>query len=333
MTNVKLLIIEDDPDQVDLIRATLEDHFGLGCVESAGGIAEALTLDLSEYDMILCDYNLPDGSGIDFLNKINQACKTPVIMVTGENVGAIADKSIRHGATDYIVKVGEYIYTIPVMVEKNLAITNIKRENESLRVCLEKTLVELREKNAQLEQSLARLEELAATDPLTSLYNRRHFGRLFEQLFAEAQRYGNDLSCVMIDLDGYKQLNDSFGHQMGDQILVLAGKVIKNNLRKMDTAARYGGDEFVLLLPRATGNEAAVVMDRIRDEFKTRSAQLLAREDGVSMSAGVASMGIKRFASADQLVAMADKMLYRAKSEGKGRTRVDGNDLEIRAAG
>lgn len=333
MTNVKLLIIEDDPDQVDLIRTTLEDHYGPGSVESAGGIRQALSLDLASFDMILCDYNLPDGSGIDFLDEIAKRCTTPVIIVTGENVCAIADKSIRHGATDYIVKVGEYIYSIPVMVEKNLAVTNIKRENESLRLRLENTLGELREKNTQLEQSLIRLEELAATDPLTGLYNRRHFGKLFEKLFAEAQRYGNDLSCVMIDLDGYKQLNDGYGHQMGDQLLVLAGNVIRNNLRKMDTAARYGGDEFVLLLPRATGEEAAAVMDRIREEFRTRSAELLKREYGVSMSAGVASMGIKRYASADQLVAMADKKLYEAKGDGRGKTVVARSVEEIRAVG
>ena len=75
---------------------------------------------------------------------------------------------------------------------------------------------------------------------------------MLEQLFAEAQRYDKDLACVMIDLDGYKQLNDTMGHQVGDQLLVMAGKVISANMRRMDVAARYGGDEFVLLLPQAT---------------------------------------------------------------------------------
>ena len=94
-----------------------------------------------------------------------------------------------------------------------------------------------------IREALKKLETMAATDPLTRLYNRRHFGRMIEQLFAEARRYDQDLSCVMIDLDGYKQLNDTYGHQVGDEVLVLAGKVISTNLRAMDVAARYGGDE------------------------------------------------------------------------------------------
>src|SRR6185436_6180964 len=109
------------------------------------------------------------------------------------------------------------------------------------------------------------LEQMAATDPLTGLYNRRHFARVLEQLFAEAQRYDKDLACVMIDLDGYKQLNDTYGHQIGDQLLTMAGKVITANMRRMDIAARYGGDEFVLLLPQAGVEEANNAATRIRD--------------------------------------------------------------------
>src|SRR5262249_22793517 len=158
-----------------------------------------------------------------------------------------------------------YLFTIPLVVEKNLTVANVKRENELLRQELERTLEALRDKNELLEQSLKRVEEVAATDPLTGLYNRRHFSRVVEQLFAEAQRYDKDLSCVMIDLDGYKQFNDRYGHQLGDQLLVVAGKVIAANMRRMDVAARYGGDEFILLLPHAAGEEAARVAERIRD--------------------------------------------------------------------
>src|SRR6185436_8490569 len=129
---------------------------------------------------------------------------------------------------------------------------------------LEQALLDLSDKNSKLEASLRRVEQMAATDPLTGLYNRRHFGKVLEQLFAETQRYEKDLSCVMIDLDGYKQLNDTHGHQLGDQLLVMAGKVISANLRRMDVAARYGGDEFVLLLPQASTEEASHAAARIR---------------------------------------------------------------------
>ncbi|MBV8779924.1 MAG: GGDEF domain-containing protein, partial [Phycisphaerae bacterium] len=184
---------------------------------------------------------------------------------------------------------------------------------------LEHALGEVQLKAAQLEESLQRVEQMAATDPLTGLYNRRHFGKVIEQLFAEAQRYEKDLSCVMIDLDGYKQLNDSYGHQIGDQLLVTAGKVISANMRRMDVAARYGGDEFVLLLPHASCNEAKIVAGRIRDEFKAASGTVLKRPIGISMSVGIGSLSMSRPAAADQLVAMADAALYAAKDAGRDR--------------
>lgn len=319
MERLKLLIIEDDPDQRELIRETLEERFGAATVVAVGSRAEALLQELGAFDLILSDYNLPDASGMQLLQDIQERCTTPVIMVTGENVGRIAAEAIRRGATDYVVKFGDYLFTIPLVVEKNLAVAKVRQENNRLRSELETALSEVREKNAQLEKSLRKIEEVAATDPLTGLYNRRHFGRVIEQLFNEAQRYENELACVMIDLDGYKQLNDSYGHQVGDQLLVVAGKVISANMRKMDVAARYGGDEFVLLLPRAAGEEALGVAQRIRDEFRQASAILLRRNEGVGMSIGVGSMRTDAPHNTEQLVAAADAALYRAKAAGRNR--------------
>lgn len=317
MQNLKLLIIEDDFDQRDLIRETLEDHFGKGTTTGVGSKAEALAQDVSAFDIILSDYNLPDGLGLELLDEIRKRCSTPVIMVTGENVGQIAIEAIKRGATDYVVKVGDYLFTIPLVVQKNLTVAKVMRENDTLRKSLEQALGEVRDKNLQLEESLKRVEELAATDPLTGLYNRRHFSRVLQQSFAEAQRYNKDLSCVMIDMDEFKPINDGYGHQVGDQLLQLAGKVISANMRQMDVAARYGGDEFVLLLPQAAEHEAANAAQRIRDEFRTASATLLNRPNGVSMSIGIGSLIRQKPASADGLVTCADQALYVAKEKGR----------------
>lgn len=319
MERIRLLIIEDDADQRELIRETLEDHFGAGSVVAVSTRKAALAEDLTSFSLIMTDYNLPDGNGMDLLSEIRARCLTPVVMVTGENVGKIAAEAIRRGATDYVVKVGDYLFTIPLVIEKNLIVASVKRENETLRHELEAALLQVQFKNAQLEESLGRVEQMAATDPLTGLYNRRHFSKVSEQLFAESNRYGHDLSCVMIDLDGYKQLNDSFGHGVGDQLLQVAGRVIAANMRKMDVAARYGGDEFILLLPHATADEAVNVIDRIRDEFRTQSAMVLNRETGVNMSVGVGSLHSNRPGNAGQLLAMADAALYRAKDAGRNR--------------
>ena len=316
---LKILIIEDDDDQRELMRETLEDHFGAGTVVGAESGRDALAHDLASFDLILSDYNLPDRTGMELLDAIRGRCATPVIMVTGENVGQIAVEAIRRGATDYIVKFGDYLFTIPLVVEKNLTVAKVKRENESLRSELERALQEVRDKNAQLEQSLKKVEEVAATDPLTGLYNRRHFGKVSEQLWSEAHRYDQDLSCVMIDLDGYKQLNDKYGHQVGDQVLVVAGRVIGANLRKMDVAARYGGDEFILLLPHASAQDAKVVAQRIHEQYRAAVASLLRSSDAATMSIGVGSRLGDDPTCADQLVAAADAALYRAKAGGRDR--------------
>jgi two-component system cell cycle response regulator len=306
--SLRLLIIEDDMDQRELIREQVEDRFGRGTVVGVESRAEALKHDLASFDLILTDYNLPDGSGMDVLADIRARCTTPVIMVTGENVGHIAAEAIRNGATDYIVKVGDYLFTIPLVIEKNLTVAKLLKEKEELRRQLE-------EKNAQLEQ-------MAATDALTGVYNRRHFSRVLDQLFSEATRYDKDLACAMIDLDGYKQLNDSLGHQLGDQLLVMAGKVISANMRRMDIAARYGGDEFVLLLPHATCEDAKLAASRINEEFGQASASLLRRAEGVTMSIGVASLKQNGAANAEQLVALADAALYKSKQHGRNRITV-----------
>ncbi len=322
MEHLRLLIIEDDADQAELIRETLEDHFGPGTVTAVADVKSALQQELASFSMILTDYNLPDGSGMDLLDQVRAKCETPVIMVTGENVGQIAAEAISRGATDYVVKFGDYLYTIPLVIEKNLTVAKVKRENQKLREQIERTLLELQFKNGQLEESLQQTEQMAATDPLTGLYNRRHFGRMMEQMFADAQRIGSDLSCVMIDLDEYKHLNDTFGHPVGDQLLVTAGKVITANLRKMDVAARYGGDEFVLMLPRADTPEAAGVAQRIRDDYFHASARVLKREQGVYMSVGISTLVAHRPSNADQLLVQADKALYRAKESGRNRIAV-----------
>jgi len=322
MDPIRLLIVEDDADQRQLIGETLEEHFGEHTVQTADSGASALNLDLGGFDLILTDFNLPDVTGMELLEQIRRKCSTPVIMVTGENVGQFAAEAIRKGAMDYVVKFGDYLFTIPLVVEKNLTVAKLYKENKKLNLELESALNEVRRKNAQLEESLKMVEELAATDALTGLCNRRHLNRVLDQLFAESERMDTDLSCVMIDLDAYKQLNDTRGHAVGDQILSVAGKVISANMRRMDVAARYGGDEFVLLLPHASATDAASVTQRIRDEFGQGSAIVLRRNEPVTMSAGIASRKADDSNSAEQLLARADQALYEAKDGGRNRIAI-----------
>jgi diguanylate cyclase (GGDEF)-like protein len=270
--------------------------------------------------VILTDYNLPDISGMDILKAVLAKCDRPVIVVTGENVRQTASQAIRAGAYDYIVKAGEYLFTIPLIVEKNHEAWKVKQENKRLHEQQQQAAREISLKNQQLKDSLQKLEQMAATDPLTGLYNRRHFGEVLERYFAESARYGKDLACIMCDLDGYKKLNDTLGHQFGDKILQVTAKIVTWNLRVMDVAARYGGDEFVVLLPHASAELALNVGERIHSQFVFQMKSLVPSELSLTMSMGISSVLHNKPTHSDLLVALADEALYDAKHRGKNQT-------------
>ncbi len=323
----RVLIVEDDPDQRELIEEVLRSYFSGSdgeAIVSVGSAAECLALELEGFDVVLLDYNLPDCEGLSLLKQILQRADLPVIFVTGENVTTTAVEAIRAGATDYMVKLGDYLFAIPILVEKNIRQHQIQQENRSLQGQLQASLEEIRVKNAQLEESLVKLERAAATDHLTGLSNRRHFGVMLDRTYSEAVRYNFDLSCLMLDLDNYKTLNDTLGHQMGDKILIITAQVIQANLRTSDLAARYGGDEFVLLLPHTSVDMAVTVGERIRKEMVQTCRQYLATDCGLGMSVGVASLRQHQPTRADDLVALADKALYIAKDAGRNCISVFG---------
>lgn len=184
-------------------------------------------------------------------------------------------------------------------------------------------IVDLMRKLLAVQQ---RLEVLSMTDDLTGLHNRRHlFGR-FEEEFERAKRYGKTLSCVMIDIDDFKSVNDRFGHQKGDTVLRLIADIIRSHSRISDTVARYGGEEFVMLLPETDAAGAQFVAEKVRRVVEERNAsgnQSISAQ--VTVSLGIATVAPNDFAhieNEDELLRRADEALYCAKSAGKNRVCV-----------
>lgn len=316
----KVLIVEDDADHRELLCEALRMHFGDRRDTKLVGVgtgAECMATNLNEFDIILLDYHLPDTIGIDLLDKITAVCDIPVVFVTGNNDLAAAAEAIRRGAQDYIVKLGDYLFALPIVVEKNIRQHALKRENTRLQAELTATLEQMRLKNVQLEQSMRKLQTAAATDHLTGLYNRRMFAEILERSYSEAVRYRFDLTCLMCDLDHYKALNDTLGHQVGDKILVATAEVIRATLRSSDHAARYGGDEFVMLLPHTSMEMAINVGERIRQQVVPATQRHTMTGAGVTLSIGIACLKQDQPATADAMVAMADRALYVAKDRGK----------------
>ncbi|MCC6680623.1 MAG: GGDEF domain-containing response regulator [Phycisphaeraceae bacterium] len=293
-----LLVVEDDPDTADLICETLADHFGSPCTRRTASLGEARQQNPQDFDLVLTDMNLPDGTGLDVLHHVLGQCPDkPVVLVTGEGILENAIAAIRQGAYDYVVKAGDYLFAIPIVVEKNLELHRIKRQNAHL-----------------LEQ----LRHMAATDPLTGLANRRAFAKALDRHVAEALRRDHDLACLMIDLDRFKQLNDTFGHQQGDVILERMGRILEANCRQMDLAGRFGGDEFIVLLPDTDTEHAIQVARRISEKFEQMAANELPHSPvRLSLSIGVATMKSARCVSSEQLVRCADQALYRVKNHGR----------------
>ena len=320
----RILLVEADPHQQELLSDAIAAHYGLAepqrmpTVISTG--QDCLAQPLDEFDVILMEVDLPDMSGLDLIQEVHAGYDIPVILLTGQHDATVIREGFRLGAGDVLVKVGDYVFGTPALIDKTLHQFEIEHENRRLQDELQTMLSELRVKNVQLEESLTKLREMADTDHLTGLANRRKLAEAADVAYGEAARYDYDLSVCMIDLDHYKQLNDTLGHQMGDRALVVAADIIRRSLRASDVAARYGGDEFVLLLPHTSIERAVSVCERIRHRIDQASRQMPGLGCSLTISAGAASLRGDGPDCADGLLSMADKALYAAKEAGKDRT-------------
>lgn len=322
----QVLLIEGDHPTAESIAAVLSDRFGGESVTTCETVSHAAEVDLSGIDLVLMGLNTPDGDGAHLLDQLlEKRPDLPVVLMTTQGVLENAVQAIRRGAYDYVIKSGEYLATLPLIVEKNLEVWRIKQENLRLQDQLARTLDEVKIKNDQLEEAVEQLRAVALTDPLTGLDNRRSLSQALDRCFAEASRYGHDLVCLMIDLDNFKPLNDTLGHQSGDQVLQRTARVLEANSRRADVAGRYGGDEFMIILPQTNRVTALRVAQRIRKQFQTAMTAIqgeFAMPGTVTMSMGLATLHQSRPASPEQLITHADHALYQAKEAGKNAIKV-----------
>ena len=163
----------------------------------------------------------------------------------------------------------------------------------------------------------ARLYELANVDGLTGLFVRRYFDMRVEEEWRRSERYENPFCVIMLDLDDFKHLNDTYGHPAGDRVLRQAAYIVRDNMRSFDIAARYGGEEFAVVLPRTTPEEAVVVAERVRQDVERMRVEAAGNMLRATASIGIASFPSPTVHSVSDLVSRADEALYRAKRRGK----------------
>ena len=169
----------------------------------------------------------------------------------------------------------------------------------------------------QLEEQNARLKELALSDPLTGLRNRRYLEGYLDEVLASTERYGRELSVVALDIDNFKLVNDSYSHTLGDAVLVTMARLLASQLRQADVAVRYGGEEFVIVLPETSLTQALTATEKLRQSIEGYPWHTLAANLTVTISCGLVSYqpGLTR----NELLRLADQELYRAKRSGRNR--------------
>lgn len=170
------------------------------------------------------------------------------------------------------------------------------------------------------------LEQENITDPLIGIYNRRYLGRRLGEEFLRARRYETPMSVLILDIDLFKRINDAYGHQVGDQVLIYLGKLILDAIRETDIVTRYGGDELLIIAPYTNAFSAATLAERLRQYVETHalilsSALSQRKEIRIKVSIGVASLS-NEITGGQQLVGYADEALYRAKQEGRNRVSI-----------
>ena len=197
----------------------------------------------------------------------------------------------------------------------------LQRVNQQLterNAALEQAKSSLEEANARREELLEEMKELARTDELTGLANRRELMRRLDEEVDRARRYGNSLSLAILDLDRFKDVNDRHGHQVGDRVLRRVGKLLEEQTRSPDVAGRYGGEEFGLVLPESAAEEAVALSERILERIRDLTFEVDGRTFGITASVGVAELRDGEEPT-DRLIRTADEALYRAKEEGRDR--------------
>jgi diguanylate cyclase (GGDEF)-like protein len=307
MAKAKILLIEDSKAQADVTRAFLEKS-GYEVVWANDGISGIKAVKSTFFDVILLDLVLPDMNGNEICRwlKLNNDTKgIPTIMLTVKS--SLDDKvsSLEAGADEYLAKPYNE-------VELNVTIYAALR-TKALQD-------ELKQKNKQMEGLLTKVEVLAITDPLTGLYNRRYFDNILKKELTERKRYGQSVTCLMMDIDHFKQVNDTYGHEAGDFVLKDIAALLKTHLREVDTIARWGGEEFTVMMPHTDINGAFLPASRILKTIADKTFDKIP-DAHITVSIGLACTGETQH-TPDTLVNAADLALYEAKKKGRNRIEV-----------
>lgn len=298
-------LVIDDNRSVRRMAGDCLATIGLSIVEAENGqqAFDLIAANPGLVDLAIVDHTMPVMRGDEFIHlarQIPELRHLPILALCASREANDMLQMFAAGCTDYLVK--------PFLAEELLARAQVH--------------LQLRRHLLSLEESNKHLYDKSVSDPLTGLHNKRFFQKNLDELFLRARRIGLDLSCLFLDIDHFKRVNDSCGHGFGDYVLATMGHLIRETARRGDLAARFGGEEFVLLLPNTDLETARAMGDELRERVEGHHFSELGQQWPVTISIGIASLHSARPASAAGLLQQADQALYLAKSGGRNRVAV-----------
>jgi len=290
------ILVVDDEESIRKILDNFIRRFGYTSYTASNANEALEILKENEITIVITDIMMPGISGLDLTGIIKEKYSSDVIIMTGFGGDFSYEEAISKGASDFVIK--------PVHFEELLI--RLKR------VLKERMLTEER------SRMIERLQTLAITDGLTQLYNSRHFYYQLKKEIDRSIRYEHNLSLLLMDIDHFKVYNDTYGHLEGDKVLTSISRIIKSCLRTMDSAYRYGGEEFTVVLPETNGAEAITVADRIKESISKEVFKPVPDEE-VSVTI---SIGVSEYSHGEDLssfVQRTDKAMYQSKHNGRNR--------------
>ena len=299
----RLAIVDDNPNTTLLIKTILESIGDIE-IETFNDPRVAVQACLGgDQDLILVDYHMPGMNGIEFLQEFRNdehRRDIPVVMITGQDDKDLLYKALEAGATDFLRKPVE-----PVEL--------IARVRNMLR---------LRTRQLELTRANQRLAVMATTDELTKLANRRYILQTLANECERSQRYSRPFSVAMIDVDHFKLVNDTHGHDVGDAVLKTLAAVLVKVFRNVDCVGRLGGEEFAVCLPETDLNGARRACERLQDDLAATPSDAVGETVSITVSVGLAGFD-RASQSPESLLKRADELLYDAKRNGRNRIEVD----------
>ncbi|MCP4502161.1 MAG: diguanylate cyclase [Deltaproteobacteria bacterium] len=295
----RILLVDDSISVRNLVRGLLVKSMDANIVEAEDGRAALKICLEAEFDCIICDMNMPIMDGMTFLRLLRShfsRLELPLLFLTVREDTAQKVRGFKSGASDFLAKPFQSEELL-ARVETQVSLARMHREG---RVLTEK------------------LQILVDTDPLTGIGNRRSFVGKMRAEFGRSLRMGHQCALLMIDVDHFKNVNDRFGHPVGDDVLQGLANILTKQAREYDCIGRIGGEEFAVLLPEVSSIDAVNVAGRIRAAVE--EARLGPEElGGVTISVGVAIGPLSSVDSEDGLFKRADKLLYDAKNTGRNK--------------